>query len=357
MTEHYTEPIPASAPIRQRYVNGLQAAVSALKRAAEEERTAVCSPEAMAQNREALREEYAHLLGIDRLETVFGRGLPVCEKTLIGEDTLCTFYRMIFTLYENVVFTGIFAEPKKREEKAPLVIFSHGGGGSPELVLDMVGPNNYGNMARRLCGEGCCLFAPQLLLWNFGTAQSGGNIPSFDTPYDRRGTDNALKQFGVSIAGFEIFGISRALDYFCIQPGIDGNRIGMTGCSYGGFYTLYTMAYDTRIKAGWPAAFFNDRTKYNWSDFVWMGSARRFLDCEIAGLCAPRALWIDVGIEDPVFDNSRVSELFPAVKAFYRAADAEDRVVTNLWQGGHRLSDGEGKDNGGTRFFLAAISK
>lgn len=32
--------------------------------------------------------------------------------------------------------------------------------------------------------------------------------------------------------------------------------------SHGGFYTLYTMTCDVRLKSGWSAAFFNDRTKY-----------------------------------------------------------------------------------------------
>ena len=139
------------------------------------------------------------------------------------------------------------------------------------------------------------------------------------------------------------------------QSFIDEKRCGMLGLSYGGFYTLYTMAYETRIKSGWSAAFFNDRTKYCWQDFVWKDSAGRFLDAEVAGLCAPRRLWCDVGATDTVFSADGVDELFPRVKAFYEASGAPSEVRMNLWEGGHRFSDSDEHESGAMDFFLEGI--
>ncbi len=353
MIESYTESIPTSEPIRQIYADSVQNAIRMLRDAAKVRREARVTPETMNENREAFRAEYAEMLGIDVCQTVFGTGAAPLDRSPVGEDALCIIERCLFRIADGVTFTGLLLTPRKRAEKTPLVVMAHGGGGSPELCTDLIGQNNYGGIARRVVAAGASVFAPQWLLWSLGSKTPG--IPTFATRYDRRRSDTDLKQSGASIAGFEIYELSRALDTLTALPGVDGENIGMCGPSYGGFYTLYTMAYETRIKSGWSAAFFNDRTVYDWQDFVWKDSGGRFLDTELAGLCAPRRLWIDVGTEDAVFNNDAVAELFPRVHGFYEAAGVPALVVTNRWEGGHRFSDGEGKDNGAFRFFMEGI--
>lgn len=355
MTEHYTEPLAASEPIRKIYADSVSNAAALMKLSAKLRRERLVTPERMAKRREDFRKEYEKLLGIDVCREVFGSGIPETKLSPVGEDELCTIERILFCLCDGVTFTGLLLKPRQKPSKAPLVVMSHGGGGSPELCCDLIGKNNYGGVVRRILARGCVVFAPQLLLWNLSAAQCDGAIPQYTTPYDRQSSDNELKQCGASIAGFEIYEISRALDYLLAQSYIDSARCGMLGLSYGGFYTLYTMAYDTRIKSGWSAAFFNDRTKYCWRDFVWKDSAGRFLDSEIAGLCAPRRLWCDIGATDAVFSVDGVEELFPRVKAFYEASGAPAEVRMNLWEGGHRFSDSDEHESGALDFFLEGI--
>ncbi|MBQ8509657.1 MAG: hypothetical protein IJ493_07095 [Clostridia bacterium] len=340
--EQYTEDISASEPVRKIYADSVSNAVAVLRVAAKLRREKLVTPERMAAGREEFRAEYAHMLGIDVCRDVFGSGAPELLRTYLGEDELTTVERVLFNLCDGITFTGLLLTPKQRSAKAPLAVMQHGGGGSPQLCCDLLGPNNYGGVARRMLERGVVVFAPQMLLWNFNVPADGGNIPSYTTRYDRRGSDNELKQCGVSIAGLEIYEISRALDVLLELPFVDHTRVGMCGLSYGGFYTLYTMAYETRIKSGWSAAFFNDRTKYCWPDFVWKDSCGRFLDTEVAGLCAPRKLWIDVGADDAVFDNGETAELFPRVKEFFAAAGVPGNIHCNRWPGGHRFSTDDG---------------
>jgi len=355
MKDIYTEDIGISEPIRKIYADSIHNAVDHLRRAANVRREALMTPAHMAASREMFREQFIHLLGIDICRDVFGTGVPEVELTAVGEDNTVSISRVKIKLAEDVFFTGLMFLPRCHDEKMPLVIMSHGGGGSPELACDIIRPNNYGGVARRLMDHGIAVFAPQLLLWNLQPAKCGGNIPHYETPYDRNASDNTLKQCGTGIAGFEIYCLTRALDWLTACDFIDPARIGMAGLSYGGFYTLYTMAADVRIQSGWSAAFFNDRLRYCWQDFVWKDSAGQFLDPEVAGLCAPRRLCIDVGMEDKVFSSVGADPLFPRVAEFFRAAEAADQVRLNLWEGGHFFSTNLSDGKTSFSFFLEGI--
>ncbi len=337
MNDIYTEPLSASEPVRRAYADSIQAAISLLRETARLERLATVTPAAMAADREAYREQLASLLGVTRCQAVFGSEPPSADEREIGRDPLCTVRRIALQLAPGVDFSGLFLIPHVHEGRMPLAVMTHGGGGSPELCCDLLGSNNYGGVARKLLARGYAVFAPRLLLWNLSPKLCESNIPMYETRYDRKARDNDFKQVGSSLVGFEIYGIMRALDYLLAKEDIDRNRCGMLGLSYGGFYTLYTMACDTRIKAGWSAAFFNDRIRYNWQDFVWSGSASGFLDPEVVGLCAPRRLILDIGKADTVFDYASAVPLFERTKAFYEEAGASSRLTVHLWEGEHRF--------------------
>ena len=75
----------------------------------------------------------------------------------------------------------------------------------------------------------------------------------------------------------------------------------MMGLSYGGCYTLYTAAIDTRIDAAVSSCFFNERNRYLWSDWSYFGFMNEFNDAEVCALICPRALMIEVGDSDTLF--------------------------------------------------------
>ena len=59
-----------------------------------------------------------------------------------------------------------------------------------------------------------------------------------------------------------------------------------------------------RIKSIYSAASFNDQSNVFLNDWTFENQSFRFHDAEVAGLCCPRNLIIDVGREDTVFDYS-----------------------------------------------------
>ena len=123
------------------------------------------------------------------------------------------------------------------------------------------------------------------------------------------------------------------------------------GLSYGGYFSLLTAASDERIKSVYAAGFFNDRTKIAFGDWMYHNSANTFCDAEIAALCAPRRLQIDVGKTDGVFDyKSSIAEAERA-SSYYDKFGAGEEFRFTLWDGGHRFDSSDE----GFRFFFDKI--
>lgn len=292
-------------------------------------------------NRNVLRA----LIGIDLFD---GTSPLPPQITVAGETDLATVYRMNVYITDDIPFYALLHLPKAAKAPLPLIVAQHGGGGTPELCSDLYGKNNYNGMVRRCLQRGAAVLAPQLLLWS---NQETETMRCHPIPFDRTKTDSQLRRFGSSITGLEICGIRRCLDYVCGREDIDENRIGMVGLSYGGYFTLHTMALDQRIKAGYSAGAFNSRDAHCLCDWCYPGAAYLMQDAEVAALCAPRKLYLQVGVEDNVFNYRTAIAEAEQAKAYYRQLDAENNIRFDVWPGGHTLSDhDEGFD-----FLLSAL--
>ncbi|MDF2724914.1 MAG: hypothetical protein K0Q59_4589 [Paenibacillus sp.] len=224
----------------------------------------------------------------------------------------------------------------------PLVIGQHGGSGTPELCAGFYGPSNYNDMITRLLRHRCVVFAPQLHLW---TTQQG--------PENKRNLlDNRLKQLGSSITAVELFRLRRSLDYLQTRPEVDASRIGMAGLSYGGFYTLFMAAADTRIRAALSSCFFNDRYVYDRVDWTWRNSAGMFLDAEVAGLICPRPLYIEVGLQDELFEAVHAKAEALKVIDRYARLNISERFRYREFQGKHEFD----KSDEGIEFLMKHLS-
>ncbi|MCL2120091.1 MAG: acetylxylan esterase [Planctomycetaceae bacterium] len=60
---------------------------------------------------------------------------------------------------------------------------------------------------------------------------------------------------GRNAATFEVWDMTRALDYLQSRPDVDAKRIGVTGTSGGGTQTSYIMALDPRVKVAVPSCY------------------------------------------------------------------------------------------------------
>lgn len=331
---------------RKAFVDGIEHYIALKNAACKAERSAFVN-EALVREQEALRERYKKMLGLDAFSGESGKA---AELQYAGSDGVCKIYRLVVYIVDQIPFCSMLLIPHEAKAPLPLVIAQHGGGGTPELCSDMNGQNNYNHMVQRVLARGAAVLAPQLLLWSQTESLTQRAHP---IPYNRQNIDRDLKRLGTSITALEIAGIQRSLDYVSSLEYIDPERIAMMGLSYGGYFTQYTMAADTRIKAGYSAGAFNDRDVHCFGDWGYQGSAKLFQDAEVAALCAPRKLYVQMGKADPVFDyRSTVPEAERAAK-YYEAFGCPENFRYDLWDGGHTVSP----DDAGYDFLFSAIEE
>ncbi|WP_127579085.1 alpha/beta hydrolase family protein [Paenibacillus koleovorans] len=285
------------------------------------------SPSTYALSLQPYRESFADMLGWPLKGYDRTLGIPTADIEYVASDPLSRIYRLEVHLDEALSLYGLFFVPHTVEGPCPLVLVQHGGSGTPELCAGFNGPSNYNGIIQRILRRGCAVFAPQLHLW---TQEQGPEN-------NRNRMDNQLKQLGSSITAVEIFKLRRALDYLETRPEIRADRIGMAGLSYGGFYTLFMAAADTRIQAALSSCFLNDRFVYDRVDWTWRNSGNTFLDAEVAGLICPRPFYIEVGLEDELFLTASARPEAAKVKTHYERLGIADRFHYREFQGRHEF--------------------
>ncbi len=294
----YQEEMLKANPYREAYIQSLDKLLTEKRSEADKQRADYRKD--IYKNREKYRKEFKEMLGWPLTER--NLEIPSVSRELLSIEEGVNIYRMHFQMPYGIKFFGLFFEATT-VQKAPLIIAQHGGLGTPELASGFWDKNssNYNDMITRTLSHGVHVFAPQLLLWD---------EKQLSLKRNRQEIDASLKQLGSSIAAVEVFCITKVIDYMQTLSCVDKDKIGMLGLSYGGFYTLYAAAADTRIKVALTCSQYNNRYKYGWSDWTWKNSAWQFLDNEICMLVSPRHLFIEVGDKDELFDSEEAVKEF-----------------------------------------------
>lgn len=291
----FREDIDTSKPNKIKYVEGIKSLLACRQKEAEQIRADYIKD--VFKNTDKYRNDLKEMLGWPLVGHT-SKGTPSVRSTKLADEEKFEIFRMEVEILEDLFMTGLFFKMKS-EEKKPLVLVSHGREGTPEVISGIYENTwNYNEMLERVIQFDVHAFAPQLLLWK----------EEYGVPYNREELDANLKRVGSSITALEVFGFSRILDYFEDKPFV--KNFGMVGLSYGGFYTLFTTACDTRIRSAISCSFFNDRDMVGWSDWTWQNSAYKFNDAEVAALCYPRRLCIQMGDKDQLFDAEYTKKSF-----------------------------------------------
>lgn len=319
----YRENIEQTKEYKQNYLDGLNSIIEKRQESAKAERREYVKD--IFTNPKKYRQEFKEILGWPLVNNNNIKGIVEPETEKLAEEEGYSIYRMRFEILPGLKITGLFFK-HNGDEKRPLVIVQHGGGGTPERISGVYGKTwNYNDMLHRVIKHGVNAFAPQLFLWN---------EEEHGIKRDRKEIDARLKRVGGSITAVEIYGIMRIIDYFETQSYVA--NFGMVGLSYGGFYTLFTTALETRIKSAISCAFFNTRDAYPWSDWTWWRAAYKFDDAEIACLCYPRHIVLEIGTEDELFECKNGIESFETVKELSREV-GEEWVTLKVFEGTHEF--------------------
>lgn len=304
----YNEEKKISEAYKKDYVDGIEKIIETRQKEAEKIREEYAGN--IFSEQDKYRDELKKMLGWPLVKYHTDK-IPEVKKELLAKEEYCEIYRMQFEILDGLKMTGLYFKENSGEKK-PLVLVQHGGQGTPELISGIYGETfNYNDMLQRVRKFGVNVFAPQLLLWD----------NEYKVEFDRKSIDARLKRVGSSITAIEVFGLTKILDYFEQTENVPS--FGMVGLSYGGFYTLYTAAIDTRIKSAISCSYFNKRDAVTWSDWTWFESAEKFDDAEVACLIYPRKLFIEIGDNDELFDYKFGIESFEKLKKLCKNVGTE----------------------------------
>jgi dienelactone hydrolase len=134
----------------------------------------------------------------------------------------------------------------------------------------------------------------------------------------------------------------RAIDLLQSLPEVDPERIGCIGHSLGGHNTMFTAAFDERIKALVSSCGFNSFPKYyggnlkGWSHAGYMPRIARVYDLkpekmpfdfpEVVAAFAPRAFFTNSPLHDDNFAVSGVRDCITAARPVYELLGAKERL-------------------------------
>ncbi|MEP0843283.1 MAG: prolyl oligopeptidase family serine peptidase [Phycisphaerae bacterium] len=147
---------------------------------------------------------------------------------------------------------------------------------------------------------------------------------------------------GYTPAGVECWNGMRGIDYLVSRQDVDPGRIGVTGISGGGSYTVTVSALDDRVKVSAPVSGISDLAFYvtehgvDWHcDCMFMHNLHGWPWSRLLGLIAPRPLLVIDSDQDRIFPLSGHQRLVERMRRVYAAAGAPDRFESLVSSGGH----------------------
>lgn len=339
-SKEFSEPFSASYPIRVEQHIEVKNWIETLKDEKIDETLAKFKPDYSSIEEYQMsvypyRKELATFLGYPPPKTIKNGEFTINK---IGEDKYKDIYRVWIEVVENVRAYGIYMVPKGLTGKAPLLIAVHGGGGNPEAICGLDIRSNYHSFGYEAVKRGYIVWAPGLTMFSDYSGDS--------TIIHRADLDRQLRLMGSTIMGLEIHKIMESTKRLMSERvEIDKERVGMTGLSWGAYFTMYTTALSPFIKVAAPSGNFRDTRKELASIFTTntnnsLYSLDGFGHFEAIGMICPRPLMVQMGKFDTVFsiNDSRI-ELQRASK-FYENLGISDRFIFHVHEGGHEYEIG-----------------
>lgn len=260
--------------------------------------------------------------------------------------------RVEFTTIGGLRMPAYVMIPKslKAGEKTPAALLWHGHGYGSRSV---VGLNADGsskppseepstNIALELARRGLVVIAPEVI--GFGDRElerDEQQEPALGNSCYNLSV--SLLMSGKTTAGLRVYEAMRAADYLTSREEVDPSRLGTMGHSGGGVIASLSAALDERIKASVIGIYPN----------TYRGSILAMRHClcnyipgilphaempDLLSLIAPRALFIEAGVRDPIFPIVTTREAVRQLHHLYESIGASTQMQSDLFEGGHEVS-------------------
>jgi len=146
--------------------------------------------------------------------------------------------------------------------------------------------------------------------------------------------------FGQTMIGWRVWDVIRAIDYLQTRSEIDSSRIATMGISGGGTVSLFSAAMDERIKVSVVSGYFNTFRDSILSlshciDNYVPGILNYIEMYDIAGLIAPRGLFVESGLRDPIFPIHGSRAAVRKARDIYAAFGAADKIGNEIFDDEH----------------------
>jgi dienelactone hydrolase len=280
----------------------------------------------------AMRERLEAALGL----AVSSARFAGCE--LVSRQAQGGWWRdeLSFLSASGETVPGLFLHPGEEARPVPAVLYCHAHGnryehGMEELELGrpaLAGP--YGSSLAQLGIASLCLEMPC-----FGTRQVPGE----------QARAKAHLWAGSTLFGQMLHELAAGVSFLADQPQIDGGRIAVLGFSMGSTHAFWLAALDERLAAGVALCSFADlatliaQGAHDGHGIYMMvpGLTAVLSTGELAGLAAPRALFIGAGLADWSTPPQALQVARKALEEAYAAQGAGHRLQFYVEpQGGHQ---------------------
>ena len=239
------------------------------------------------------RQEVEELIGAKLAGASFGA--PAHEARSWHGDWPCDHVR--FTTPDEETIPALFLHPEAPDTPVPAVLYCHAHGNRYEVGMREL-------MDGRPTLQGS--FGPALQA--LGIASLCLEMPAFGARQEQGESARAKHHLwhGSTLFGQMLTELAAALHFLADHPHIDENRLGVLGFSMGSTHAFWLAALNERVRAAVALCSFADlaclaETPAHDGPGFYMtvpGLLNRYRTGEIAGLAAPRALFIGVGLED-----------------------------------------------------------
>jgi dienelactone hydrolase len=297
-----------------------------------------------AQYREWLRSRLKAALG-NFPESDYPLQSRMLERTEYKDFTL---ERVAYTTMESVHVPVMVLIPKKGQGPWPAVLACHGHGngqrdaiGLDELGRELEEPGIHNRFAVQLVRKGMLVVIPEIM--GFGVRRMVEELKA-NPHYSSCGTlASQLLMYGRTLSGMRVFEAMRALDYIATRPDVDSSRVGVFGFSGGGLIAAFTAGLDERVQAavlcGWTNTFRGSTlAMHHCIDNYMPGLLLDAEQPELAGLLAPRALFVEAGEQDPIFPVEFTRQALVWLEAYYSAWDAPGQFAWDIHPGSHEIN-------------------
>ena len=332
----------ADAAVKDRHLDSLQFCLSSYEQVKPAMTFAAKTATSARLWQKRVRAKLAELLG------GFPRNRVALQPQVLEKQEFKDYTRekVIFQSRENLSVFGYLLLPKKRASAVPAIVCLPGHGRGCD---DIVGITEDGKQREDKAGysrdfalqaveNGYAAFAIEQLA--FGCRRDEAARKRSAGASSCQPAAGAALLFGQTMIGWRVWDVMRAIDYLHTRPEVERSRIATLGISGGGTVSLFSAAMDERIKVAVVSGYFNTfrdsivSLSHCIDNYV-PGILNYVEMYDIAGLVAPRGLFIESGTRDSIFPIAGSRRAFAQARTIYAAFAAPDMSGQEIFEGEH----------------------